>query len=88
VHKYKLKEDTEEQLLEDICIELTNRVASVYAELAPDSHANMCLFEELAGDCRIGAGSNRPFSGITTVCDFCAHSHKDTNNMVSAEMAD
>ena len=41
-----------------------------------------------ASDCRIGYGENgekngegMPFSGVTCVCDFCAHSHRDTNNV-------
>ena len=89
VHKFKLKEDSAEEGLEDICLDLTNIVGDIYHQLAPASHANMCLFEEVAHDCRIGEvrKAGRPFSGITTVCDFCAHSHKDTNNMVGGATA-
>ena len=45
----------------------------------------MCLFQDVvATDCRIGSTGlgGRPFSGITCVCDFCAHGHKDSNNVV------
>merc|ERR1719341_1083152 len=89
VHKFKLKDDSAEEGLEDICLELTNTVGDIYRNLAPASHANMCLFEEVAGNCRIGdeRKTGRPFSGITTVCDFCAHSHKDSNNMVGGATA-
>ena len=89
VHKFKLKEDSAEEELEDICLELTNAVGDIYRNLAPASHANMCLFEEVASGCRIGEErkAGRPFSGITTVCDFCAHSHKDSNNMVGGATA-
>lgn len=89
VHKFKLKEDSAEEGLEGTCLEMTNVVGDIYRKLAPDSHANMCLFEEVASDCRIGdeRKAGRPFSGITTVCDFCAHSHKDSNNMVGGATA-
>ena len=89
VHKFKLKDDSAEEGLEDVCLELTNTVGDIYRNLAPASHANMCLFEEVAGNCRIGdeRKTGRPFSGITTVCDFCAHSHKDSNNMVGGATA-
>merc|ERR1719209_2879372 len=70
-------------------VEMTNTVGDIYRSLAPASHANMCLFEEVASNCRIGdeRKAGRPFSGITTVCDFCAHSHKDSNNMVGGATA-
>ena len=32
--------------------------------------------------CRIGSGLDRPYSGVTAVVDFSAHSHKDKNNMI------
>ena len=62
-------------------------MAPVYKQLAPDSFNNMALFENVATDCRIGAPGNRIFSGITCVCDFCAHAHKDTNNMIGGATA-
>ena len=90
VHKFKLKQEAAEEGLAVTCTDLTNIVGPIYRKLAPDSHANMCLFEEVAAECRIGEAETeggRPFSGITTVCDFCAHSHKDTNNMVGGATA-
>ena len=87
VHKFKLSDYSAEGDLEKICEELTDEVTPVYFKLAPESCNNMCLFSEVATDCRIGTGEMRPFSGITCVCDFCAHSHRDSNNMVGGATA-
>ena len=80
--KYRLKEVQEEGTLENICDLLTDCITPHFAQLAPDCHNNMCLFEDVAEDCRIGTEGSRPFSGITTVLDYCAHSHRDSNNMI------
>merc|ERR1719319_1719776 len=80
--KYRLKQGQEEGNLENICDLLTDSITPHFAKLAPDCYNNMCLFEEVAADCRIGTEEGRPFSGITTVLDYCAHSHKDNNNMI------
>ena len=37
--------------------------------------------EGSADDCRLGYAEVRPYSGATVVCDFCAHGHRDVNNM-------
>ena len=36
----------------------------------------------MADDCGVGLEEVKIFSGATIVCDFCAHSHKDTDNLV------
>ena len=82
VRKYRLKEGKEETNLENISDLLTDCITPHFAKFAPDCYNNMCLFDEVAEDCRIGTGESRPFSGITTVMDYCAHSHKDVNNMI------
>ena len=87
VHKFKLTEASAESDLAAICEELTNTVSPAYKVMAPDSFNNMELFDEVATDCRVGAPGNRVFSGVTCVCDFCAHSHKDTNNMIGGATA-
>ena len=88
-HKFKLSDFNEESDLENICTQLVDALTPIYSRLAPDSHNNMCLFEEVAADCRIGTRGSvgLPFSGITCVCDFCAHSHKDSNNMIGGSTA-
>jgi hypothetical protein len=35
----------------------------------------------MASDCRIGLQPGKPFGGVTVVNTFCAHSHRDMNNM-------
>jgi len=87
VHKFKLSEEAAEGNLAAICEELTNEVSPAYQAMTPDSFNNMQLFEEVAGDCRVGAEGSKVFSGITCVCDFCAHAHKDSNNMVGGATA-
>jgi len=82
VHKFRLKDASEEINLDKICQQLTDAVTPSFGRMAPDCYNNMCLFDEVAGGCRIGTQPGRPFSGITTVCDYCAHSHKDNNNMI------
>ena len=47
----------------------------------------MELFENVATDCRIEAPGNWIFSGFTCVHDFCAHAHKDTNNVLGGATA-
>ena len=47
----------------------------------------MALFDNIATDFRIGAPGNQIFSGFTCVRDFCAHAHKDINNIVGGATA-
>ena len=87
VHKFKLTDETAEGDIAHLCEELIDYVVPAYAKVAPESFKNMALFENIATACRIGAGGNQIFSGLTCVCDFCAHAHKDTNNMLGGATA-
>ena len=71
----------QEEELEDQCHLLATEIGPIYKRLAPQSYGNMTAYESLGSDCRIGLKRGRPFSGITTVADFCAHAHKDKHNM-------
>ena len=80
------KESEKESEVAEAMHRLSDDISPLYAQVAPDSFANMTAFEPEANDCRIGynrAGlpKGQPFSGVTAVSDFCAHAHKDENNM-------
>ena len=81
VRKFRLDEEGEEEELEDQSHLLATAISPLFKRLAPQTFGNMTAYESLGSDCRIGLKRGRPFSGITTVADFCAHSHKDRNNM-------
>ena len=66
----------------DLAFELFADVISpLYKRLVPHAYNNMVAYEDVAGACRVGKNPGKPFSGITTVMDFCAHSHRDRHNM-------
>ena len=81
VRKFRLDDEAEEEELEDQSHLLATAISPIFKRLAPQSYGNMTAYESLGSDCRIGLKRGRPFSGITTVADFCAHAHKDRNNM-------
>ena len=59
----------------------TDEISPLYKRLVPHAYNNMVAYEDVAGACRVGKKPGKPFSGITTVMDFCAHSHRDRHNM-------
>ena len=83
IRKFKLTnggEDKENEI-ENTLQNIATLVSPLYEKVAPDSYKNMTTYESIASDCRIGRKPGRPFSGVTAVSDFCAHAHRDTNNM-------
>jgi len=84
VRKYRTTNEEVEDDLEQALEDVTDQVAAWHEMMSPDSFRNMTLFEEVADACRVGRNKGqRPYSGVTTVVDFCAHSHRDSNNMVA-----
>ena len=71
-----------EMEVSNVCHDLADKVAPLHQIMAPDCYKNMEFFDR-GGGCRIGRRERgRPYSGVTTVVDFCAHSHQDTSNMI------
>ncbi|GFU19099.1 methylcytosine dioxygenase TET2, partial [Nephila pilipes] len=79
--KFKLTEKDEEKELDDKLQTLASDVSLLYKRMAPESFYNQTEFEQQASDCRLGIKKGRPFSGVTACIDYCAHSHKDLQNM-------
>ena len=66
----------------DLAFELFADVISpLYKRLVPHAYNNMVAYEDIAGACRVGKAPGKPFSGISAVMDYCAHSHRDGRNM-------
>ena len=81
--KYHLTSRDQEQYLEAQVNELANVCGPLLEQIAPQAFFNMTAFNTPENICRVGTGpiEKRPFSGTSTVLDFCAHAHHDSNNM-------
>jgi methylcytosine dioxygenase len=81
--KFHLSNRQQEQYLESQINELADICAPILKRVAPDCFFNMTAFNTPDMVCRLGTGpiEERPFSGTSTVVDFCAHAHHDFNNM-------
>ncbi|XP_015835502.1 methylcytosine dioxygenase TET isoform X2 [Tribolium castaneum] len=83
VRKFRLNVQPEEKIVEEKLQILATYLSPIYRSLAPVAFRNQCFFEEGGRECRLGLRPGRPFSGVTACLDFCAHSHKDSHNMVN-----
>ena len=90
INKFRLAKEADDKEESDVAENmhrLADIISPLYKRVAPKSYQNMTAFSTKASDCRIGYGENgdgkkgMPFSGVTCVCDFCAHSHRDSTNM-------
>ena len=80
---HRLTQPDMEAELESALQDIGDEVAALHKKMSPHSFKNMTRFEDVAKDCRIGSiAGQRPYSGITTVVDFCAHSHWDTLSLI------
>jgi len=80
--KFKMMRKQMAHHVEDSLTDIADQVASHHQLISPDSFANMERFSDVATDCRLGrVPGKRPYSGVTVVMDYSAHSHKDINNM-------
>jgi len=79
--KFKIHNSQKEEELECLLENLATDFSQKCKVFAPKAFANMTSYEDVASQCRIGHGKGRPFSGMTCCLDFCAHSHKDVQNM-------
>lgn len=86
-NKYKLngtKNPEAEKFIGMLFERLATVMSPLYQMAAPDAFHNQVEHEEEGSECRLGERTSkhsRPFSGVTTCFDFCAHSHKDQHNI-------
>ncbi|XP_031638161.1 DNA N6-methyl adenine demethylase-like isoform X2 [Contarinia nasturtii] len=81
VRKFRLSVKSEEPEIEEHMNVLATMLSPLYKTLAPKAYENQCKYESEAPDCRLGLKAGKPFSGVTTCMDFCAHAHRDLHNM-------
>ena len=66
--------------LSSVLNNLADHVAHHLLWVAPEAHRAMCP-DGASTMCRIGNAGKKPFSSVTLVSDFSAHTHKDRNNV-------
>lgn len=61
--------------------DLATLVTAVYKKYCPIAFGAMTQVEDPDIECRLGSNVDRPWSGVTICTDYCAHAHRDSNNM-------
>ncbi|XP_033123118.1 methylcytosine dioxygenase TET2-like [Anneissia japonica] len=79
--KFKLDGSQEEEIVESELQDLATFLGPLYKQIAPDSYEHQVHLEKEGNECRIGYGTGRPFGAVTSCMDFCAHAHRDQQNM-------
>ena len=72
-----------EDTLEQMIVKLAQNTIDSVEKAVPKAFHNMNIFSDVGNMCRIPTGPKRPYAGCTAVLDYCAHTHRDSNNMAS-----
>ena len=80
ISKFKSSDPQCSTELASVLNNLADHVAQHLLLLAPEAHRAMCP-DGASTSCRIGNAGKKPFSSVTLVSDFSAHTHKDRNNV-------
>jgi hypothetical protein len=70
--------------VKEILDDLADIASSYLKHFVPGPFREMTKYSKRAIACRIGSEDSKqlqPFSGTTVNLDFCAHNHRDINNM-------
>ena len=78
-NKWKLEgtDINDQNAIETTVQNLATLMSQTLKKAAPSAHSNMMKNCDVAEKCRIGNGTEKVFSGMTAVMDFCAHRHLD-----------
>jgi hypothetical protein len=57
----------QQEELATLCNRIAGAVAALHHRLAPESLANLCLFQDVAGDCRLGGDDGGDDDGVSSL---------------------